>query len=103
MNGGDSIDFSGSNFPTSGHDVTCMYEGVTGTVSGSTSTGATCTFSSGVPAGNAAIASLIFKNQANASELTSDADGQTLTNTLSIGAGQNGLSCSFAGGCMYTV
>ena len=64
MNGADSIDFSGSNFPTFGYDISCTYEGVTGTVIGfgSTSTDATCTFSSGVPAGNAAVASLIFKN-----------------------------------------
>ena len=103
MNGGDSINFTGTNLPTSGHDVTCIYEGVTGSVSGSTSSDATCTFSSGVPAGNAAIASLIFKNQADGSELTSDSNSLTLTNALNIGAGQNGLSCSFAGGCMYTV
>ena len=75
MNGADSIDFSGTNFPTSGYDVTCMYQGVSGTVSGSTSSDATCSFASGVPAGDTALASLIFKDQATGFELTSDANG----------------------------
>lgn len=103
MGDASTINFSGSNFPTSGYDVSCVYQGVEGSVTGSTTTDASCTFAAGVPAGNAAIASLVFKDQVYNVELTSDANGQTLTNALSIGAGAAGLSCSFAGGCIYTV
>ena len=103
MGDASTINFSGSNFPTAGYDVSCVYQGVEGTVTGSTATDASCSFAVGVPAGDAAIASLIFTDQTYGFKLTSDANGQTLTNTLNIGAGASGLSCSFAGQCVYTV
>ena len=102
MSDASTINFVGTNFPTAGYTVSCGYQGVEGTVASSTATDATCTFAAGVPAGDAAVAQLVFTDVSGV-ELTSDANGQTLTNTLSIGAGASGLSCSFAGGCVYTV
>jgi len=87
----------------SSYDVSCMFQGVQGNAVMTDSSTASCTFDAGVPAGNAAIATLIFKDQASSLELTTDANGITLTNTLTIGAGSSGLTCSFAGGCTYSV
>lgn len=80
-----------------------MFEGVEGAVTTADATSASCVFPAGVPPSDAGVASLVFENQTSGLKLVSDANGQTLTNTLSIGAGASGLSCSFAGGCTYTV
>jgi len=103
MVGSDQINFTGTGFLAAGNDVSCVFQGVTGTVSSVSTTSAECSFAVGVPAGEAAIASIIFKDQATQVELTSDANMQTLTNSLSIGSGASGVSCSYAGGCTYTV
>ena len=60
MNGSDGITFSGNNFPDVLFDVSCMFQGVDGIVTASDATSASCTFAAGVPAGDAAIASLVF-------------------------------------------
>ena len=75
MNGSDGIDFTGLSFPDNGVDVSCMYEGVDGTVTSFTATSASCTFAAGVPAGNAAVASLLFTYQVSGVKLTSDDNG----------------------------
>jgi len=57
-----------------------------------------------VPASDvAAKASVTFTDTISGVALTTDADGQTLTNALSIGAASTGLECSFAGGCSYSI
>lgn len=68
------------------------------------SSSASCTFAEGVAGTDTpATPQLTFKDKITGVELTADADGQTLTNTVTIDSSLNGLSCSFAGGCTFTV
>lgn len=97
------ISFVGSNFPA-GMKVTCEYQGVMGTGVLTSANTVDCTFDAGVPASDvAAEASVTFSDDVTGVAVTTDANGQTLTNALVITGGSVGLECSFAGGCTYNI
>lgn len=79
--------------------------GVTGTgvVSG-TDTIVTCTFAQGVPTSDSPITpTLVFVTESSGTESTALTGSQTITNTAGSYTGETGLSCSFEGGCLYTI
>lgn len=79
--------------------------GVTGTgVLSVGDTVVTCTFDKGVPVSDAAVTpTLVFVSNTGANEATALTGSQTVTNTAGSYTGQSGLSCSFAGGCLYNI
>ena len=110
-----TITIEGTAFPTSDYDVIVVYKGVESTSSVIDSeTSITATFDNGVPISDSAAApSVRFVPQSRRRRLMSlaDADLQliaipsdiTVTNSLSVTDSTSGLSCSFQGGCSYTV
>ena len=111
-----TIDIVGTDFPTSGKDVVVIISGVTST-SGviNSATSMTVTFANGVPVSTAgATPSIRFvpttggrrrmlTTVSNSDEQLIAYTDSTLTNALSVTASTDSLSCSFQGGCPYTV
>ena len=63
-----------------------------------------CLFDAGVPASNSdSEAYLTFTDQTTGGALTTDSHGQTLTNELTVDSSLSGLTCSYAGGCSYSI
>ena len=100
-----TIVFSGSDFPTADYDAVATFHGVesSSTVSDSAST-VTATFDLGVPISDTGVAPVLrFDHQSLNEQLVAINGGVTLTNAMSISDSTSGLSCSFQGGCAYTV
>jgi hypothetical protein len=77
---------------------------VTATSGTSDGTTAVLTFTNGIPVSNVGIApTLYFKNSDNTLIFANTVSQITLANPLTIGSSTDNLSCSFAGGCAYTV
>lgn len=76
----------------------------TGVLSGD-STQVTCTFDKGVPVSATDVSpKLIFANTSAKTEDTAlNSSSITISNPLGTTFGQTGLSCSFAGGCLYNI
>ena len=107
---------TGTSFPTSDYDVIVLFKGVessSATIDSDTSI--TATFSTGIPISDVASAPSVrfVPTSGGRRRLMSlvDADLQliaipsdvTVSNTLSVTDSTSGLSCSFQGGCSYTV
>ena len=99
----DSITFTGSNFPTSGHNTKALFSGVQAdSVTVSSPTTAVATWNLGVPITSAAtVPELRFENQTNlGTALIADPNNFSVTNSLTISLSNAAtLNCSFAGGC----
>lgn len=110
-----TITIEGSAFPISGYDVIVVYKNVESSSAVIESdTAITATFDNGVPISDSESApSVRFVPSSRRRRLMSlsDADLQlialpqdiTVTNTLSVTDSTSGLTCSFQGGCSYTV
>lgn len=113
-----TIAIDGTDFPTSDYDVIVLFKGVesdSATINSDTSI--TATFNNGIPVSESADSPSIRFVPAETGDRRqlislSDAGIQlvgwlngdvTLQNTLSVTASTSGLSCSFQGGCSYTV
>lgn len=110
------IDVTGANFPTSGFEAVVIVldvESDSAVINSDTSI--TATFTAGVPVSSVAFTpSLRFVPSTGGRRrlvALTDADEQqiafqdsiTIENTLTVTDSQSGLSCSFQGGCPYTV
>lgn len=111
MSSSSTIDISGSAFITSDHDAIVLYKGVesSSTVINSDSS-ITATFNNGIPVSDAGAAPSVrfvpagTANLSNASlQLVALGSDVTVTNTLTVTDSTSGLSCSFQGGCSYSV
>ena len=112
-----TLTITGTAFPTSDYDVIVLFKGIESSSAVIDSdTSITATFSNGIPISDSASApSVRFVPVSSDSRrrLMSlvDADLQliaipsdiTVSNTLSVTSSTDGLSCSFQGGCSYTV
>jgi hypothetical protein len=112
-----SITITGTAFPTSDYDVIVLFKGVeTSSAVIDSDTSITATFSNGIPISDtAASPSVRFVPTASDSRRRlmslADADLQlvailsdvTVANTLSVTDSTSSLSCSFQGGCSYSV
>lgn len=99
------LTFTGTDFDGDADSVDCNMLGVTGTgvVSG-TDTIVTCTFAQGVPTSDSPVTpTLVFVTESSGTESTALTGSQTITNTAGSYTGETGLSCSFEGGCLYTI
>ena len=106
---------TGSDFPTSDYDVIVVFRGVESTSAVIDSDSSiSATYDNGVPiADTAASPSVRFVPTSNRRRLVAlaDADLQlialpsdiTISNTLSVTDSTSGLSCSYQGGCSYSV
>ncbi len=98
-----TITFTGSNLPTTA-TVLGTFNGVTassGTCDGTTTV---LTFSQGIPVSATAISpTLYFKNSDSSLIFANPLTPITFANPLTLGSSTANLSCSFAGGCQYTV
>ena len=101
---GNTITFTGTNFPTTA-TVLGTYGGVTATSGTSTDTSAVLTFGAGIPVSSTAIAPTLYFKNADSTQVSANTPTTpvTIANPLTIGSSTAGLSCSFAGGCAYTV
>ena len=101
---GNTITFTGTNFPTSA-TVLGTYGGVTATSGTSTGTSAVLTFSSGIPVSTTAIVPTLYFKNADNTQVSANPPTVpvTIANPATVGSSTTGLSCSFAGGCAYTV
>ena len=99
-----SIVFTGTNFLTTGHTAKSSLSGVSAdTVVVDSTSQVTATWTLGTPFIPAALSPLLM--------FTHDASGvaykatttATVTNPLTVSSSSQGLSCSFAGGCLMTV
>lgn len=104
---GSSMTFTGSNFPTSDYDVVCIYQGVeqAGTISSDTEI--VCDWTTlGVPLSETdASPSVVFRSTANpdTDQLTAVNDSVVLSNPPASAPTSTATTCSFAGGCSYTI
>ena len=112
-----TITITGTDFPTSDYDVIVLFKGVeTSSAVIDSDTSITATFSNGIPISDtAASPSVRFVPTASDSRRRlmslADADLQlvailsdvTVANTLSVTDSTSSLSCSFQGGCSYSV
>lgn len=120
LNSSTEIAFVGTNFPTSDYDAVVIILGVessSATINDDTSI--TATFDHGIPVSSTtAVPSLRFLPTSTTSSrrrrliALTDSDEQliafqateiSITNALSVTDSTSGLSCSFQGGCSYTV
>jgi len=104
---GTTMTAAGTLFPTSDYDVVCVYQGVeqTGTINSDTEV--VCDWTDmGVPLSENEVApSVVFKSTANP-----DTDQQTADNSAAVTLANpasaptsTATTCSFAGGCSYTI
>ena len=110
-----TLTITGTGFPTSGYDVIVVYKGVESTEGVIDSdTSVTATFGNGVPISDAADSpSVRFVPTSSRRRLMALVDAEiqliaiqseiTVSNALSVTDSTSGLSCSFQGGCSYTV
>ena len=106
---------TGTGFPTSGHSAVVVISNVQSSAAIiNSSTSITATFDSGVPVVSGAVVPTIkFVPSAGSRRLAdiTDQDDQTIaylsnvsfTNAVSVTDSTTGLSCSFQGGCVYSV
>jgi len=101
---GNTITFTGKNFPTTA-TVLGTYGGVTATSGTSTDTSAVLTFGAGIPVSSTAIAPTLYFKNADSTQVSANPPTTpvTIANPLTVVSSTAGLSCSFAGGCAYTV
>lgn len=111
------IDITGTGFPTSSYDAVLIINGVESSSSViNSATSITATFANGVPVASTAISpSLRFVPTASGGRRRlvsiTDADQQmiavnvdvTISNAIQVTGSTSGLSCSFQGGCPYSV
>lgn len=100
-----SISFVGTAFPTAGYTAKAIYNGAEAPAVISDANNAVATWTGGVPSSATAIEPLlIFIADSDAHELTAYSDGTVLIdNVLTVSSSSAGLSCSFAGGCEYSI
>lgn len=109
-----TVTVTGTGFPTSGYESIVVFQGVESTSAVITdATTITATFANGVPlADTAAAASLRFVPTGGRRLFLSDATMQlvaavastvTVTNTLAVTGSTQDLTCSYQGGCTYSV
>ena len=100
-----TLEFTGTNLIATSDSINCNMMGVTGTgVSSDADTKVTCTFDKGVPATDSEVTpTLVFVVAADDTEDTALTGGQTIINPLTVTGGQSGLTCSFEGGCYYSI
>ena len=100
----DALTVTGTTFDTAATSIDCTMLGVTGTGVASDATSVVCTFTTGVPITDTAVSpSIVFKTSTDGTENTAITGGITITNAAGTSVGETGLSCSFAGGCLYTI
>jgi hypothetical protein len=101
-----SIVFTGTGFPTTGYTASGSYNSVTSSTFEVTSeTSATIIFAEGgVPIGADLVAKIWFTSNSDSSILyPTMADTILLTVELVIESSTTDLTCSFNGGCAYTI
>ena len=109
-----TIAFTGTGFFTAGYDAKASFGGHEATaVVVASATSATATFAKGIPTVSAAEApKLWFVKTTRRRALAAVADTkethyasntQTLDNALAVTTSSTGLSCSFAGGCLFEI
>ena len=100
-----SIQFTGTDFPTSDYDAVATFMGVESSSALINSAGeVVATFEHGVPLSLTASSPMLsFKHQTLNEQLIANQGGIGLTNAAVISDSTTGLSCSFQGGCAYTV
>lgn len=101
------IVFTGTNFFTTGYTANAAFMGVpASSVSIDSSTQVTATWAKGVPVSASATSPALYFNSTSSSDLlhyASIASTATLTNVMSLTQSSTAVSCSFAGGCLYSV
>ena len=96
--------FTGTGFFTSGHTpIVKIGTFPASSVNVVSATSCTATFDKGVPVSATAITPEVIFNDTATGVFYYAQQTQTITKTLDVTASTSGLSCSFAGGCVFSI
>jgi DUF2075 family protein len=102
---GSSMTFAGTSFPTSDYDASCVYQGVTQAGTINSDSEVVCDWTDmGVPLSETAVEpSIVFTHADGVIQLTADNSAAVTLDNPASAPTSTATSCSFAGGCSYTI